>query len=150
MQVVDELKKKREELGARIEALRGEIAILEQQRAAFDTVLMVYDESYRPEGATRVRSRKLPKVPASAVTPLLKDVDKRGALLRILRDAEAPVSTADCAKQVALQIGLTEDDPRLGQLGNVLSRDLDRLVRDGRARYAGVVDGQRRLWESAA
>jgi hypothetical protein len=150
MQVVEELKKKREQLGGRIEALRGEIAVLEQRRVAFDTVLKVYDESYCPDGAVRVRSRKPPKVPASSVTPLLKDLDKRGALLRILRDAEAPVSTADCAKQVALQIGLTEDDPRLGQIGNVLSRDLDKLVRDGRARYAGVADGQRRLWESAA
>lgn len=141
--MVEDLKKEREELGARIEALRGEISILEQQRAAFDTVLKVYDESYRPEGTARVRSRKPPKVPASLVTPLLKDLDKRGALLRILRDAQAPVSTADCAKQVALQIGLTEDDPRLGQIGNVLSRGLDKLVRDGRARYAGVADGQR-------
>lgn len=34
MQVVEDLKKEREELGGRIEALRGEIAILEQQRAA--------------------------------------------------------------------------------------------------------------------
>jgi len=48
MQVVEELKKKREELGGRGSALRGEIAILEQQRAAFDIVLKVYDESYRP------------------------------------------------------------------------------------------------------
>ena len=150
MQLVEELKKKREELGTRIEALRGEIAILEQQRAAFDTVLKICDESYRPDSGVRVRSRKPPKVPASSVTPLLKDLDKRGALLRILRDAEAPVSTADCAKQVALQIRLTEDDPRLGQIGNVLSRDLDKLVKDGRGRYAGVADGQRRLWESAA
>ena len=150
MQLVEELKKKREELEPKIDALRGEIAVLEQQRAAFDTVLKVYDESYRPNGAARICSRKPLKVPASAVTPLLKDLDKRGALLRILRDAEAPVSTADCAKQVALQIRLTEDDPRLGQIGNVLSRDLDKLVKDGRGRYAGVADGQRRLWESAA
>ncbi|MDL2405664.1 hypothetical protein PY650_08290 [Rhizobium calliandrae] len=103
MQVVEELKKKREELEAKIDALHGEIAVLEQQRAAFDTVLKVYDVRYRPDGAARIRPRKPPKVPASAVTPLLKDLDKRGALLRILRDAEAPVSTAHCAKQVALQ-----------------------------------------------
>ena len=79
------------------------------------------------------------------MTPLLKDHDEHGALLRILRDAQALVSTADCAKQVALQIGLSEDDPRPGQLGIVLSRDLDKLVRDGRARYAGVAHCQRRL-----
>ncbi|NEH54830.1 hypothetical protein GR198_03630 [Rhizobium leguminosarum] len=41
--------------------------------------------------------------------------------------------------QVALQIGLTEDDPRLGQLGNVLFRDLDKIA-----------DGQRRLRVRAA
>jgi len=46
MHVVEELKKKREELGVRIDALCGEIALLGQQRAAFDIVLKVYDESY--------------------------------------------------------------------------------------------------------
>lgn len=51
---MEELKKKREELGTGIEALRGEIAILEQQRAAFDTVLKVYEESYCPDGAVRI------------------------------------------------------------------------------------------------
>ena len=74
MQVVEELKKKREELEGKIDALRGKIAILEQQRAAFDTVLKVYDESQRPDGAARIRSRKPPKVPASALTPLLRDM----------------------------------------------------------------------------
>ncbi|MGO6937885.1 hypothetical protein [Rhizobium johnstonii] len=48
-------------------------------------------------------------------------------------------SIATNTMQVALQIGLTEDDPRFGQLGNVLIRDLDKIA-----------DGQRRLSERAA
>jgi hypothetical protein len=50
---------------------------------------------------------------------------------------------------MAGQIGIADDDPRLGQLGNVLSRDLDKLVKNGRVRYAPVGDGSR-LWEIAA
>jgi hypothetical protein len=147
--VTEHLKNRRDGLIARIDALLKEVSILEQQLAAFDIILKDYDENYRPGGVVRARSRKPPKVPASSVTPLLKDVDQRGTLLRILREADASVSTADCARKLAVQIGLTGDDPRIAELGNVLSRDLDKLVRDGRARYAGVVDGQRRLWERA-
>lgn len=47
---------------------------------------------------------------------------------------------------MAGQIGIADDDPRLGQIGNVLSRDLDKVVNNGRVRYAPVGDGGRRLW----
>lgn len=149
MYIVDELKSKRGEFSARIEALRSEIAVLEEQRAAFDTILKVYDTDYRPAEAVPARIRRPSKVSASSVTPLLKGVDKRGSLLRMLREADGPISTGECAKLMAGQIGIGADDPRLGQLGNVLSRDLDKLVKTGRVRYAPVGDGGRRLWEIA-
>ncbi|OJF96759.1 hypothetical protein [Pararhizobium antarcticum] len=150
MQIVDELKRKRGEVSGRIDALRSEIAALEEQRAAFDTVLTVYDPGYRPEEAVPARIRRPSKVSASDVTQLLKGIDKRGSLLRMLREADGPISTGECARLLARQIGIADDDPRLGQLGNVLSRDLDKLVKNGRVRYAPVGDGGRRLWEIAA
>lgn len=152
MQFVDELKRKRGEVCGRIDALRSEIASLEEQRAAFDIIIIkVYDPRYRVEAAAQARVRRPSKVSASSVTPLLKGVDKRGCLLRMLREADGPISTGDCARMLAGQIGMADDDPRLGQLGNVLSRDLDKLVKNGRVRYAPVGDnGGRRLREIAA
>ncbi|MBA3041896.1 MAG: hypothetical protein KJ670_13325 [Alphaproteobacteria bacterium] len=150
MQFVDELKRKRGEVSGRIDALRSEIAALEEQRAAFDIIIKVYDPGYRVEAAVQARVRKPSKVSTSSVTPLLKGIDKRGSLLRMLREADGPISTGECARRMAGQIGLAADDPRLGQLGNVLSRDLDKLVKNGRVRYAPVGDGGRRLWEIAA
>ena len=104
--MTEHLKNRRDGLIARIDALLKEVSILEQQLAAFDIILKDYDENYRPGGVVRAHSRKPPKVPASSVTPLLKDVDQRGTLLRILREADASVSTADCARKLAVQIGL--------------------------------------------
>ncbi|MGO6845862.1 hypothetical protein [Rhizobium ruizarguesonis] len=49
MQIVDELKRKRGEVFGQIDTLRGEIATLEEQRAAFDTIIKVYDPGYLPE-----------------------------------------------------------------------------------------------------
>jgi hypothetical protein len=150
MQIVDELKRKRGEVCGRIDVLRSEISALEEQRTAFDTILKVYDPDYRPEEVVSARIRRTSKVSASSVTPLLKGVDKRGSLLRMLREADGPISTGECARLLARQIGIADGDPRLGQLGNVLSRDLDKLVKNGRVRYAPVGDGGRRLWEIAA
>jgi hypothetical protein len=150
MQIADELKTKRDEVAGKIDALRREIASLELQCGAFDVVIRVYDADYRPESAKPLRARKPSKVSASSVTPLLHGIDKRGTLLRMLRDANSPISTSDCARTLAAKIGLPTDDPRVGHLGNVLSRDLERLVRDGRVRYAAAPDSNRRLWEIAA
>jgi hypothetical protein len=45
-------------------------------------------------------------------------VNKRRAVLEILRDAERSLSTAECAAKFAVRLGLDEDDPRLGQIAN--------------------------------
>jgi hypothetical protein len=37
---------------------------------------------------------------------------------------------------------MADDDPRLGQLGNVLSRDLDKLAKNGRVRCVDVSSGR--------
>jgi transposase-like protein len=47
--VANELKRKRAEIGYRIEELRAEIALLERQRSAFDMVIQSYDPAYTSE-----------------------------------------------------------------------------------------------------
>lgn len=46
--VADELKKKRAEIGLRIEEMRAQIAVLEQQPAAFDVVIQADEPDYKP------------------------------------------------------------------------------------------------------
>lgn len=94
MQIVDELKRKRGEVCCRIDALRSQISALEEQRAAFDTILTVYDPGYRPEEAVPPRIGRPSKVSASDVTPLLKGIDKRGSLLRMLKTGRLPRENA--------------------------------------------------------
>ncbi len=57
--VADELKRKRAEIGSRIDELRAEIALLERQQSAFDEVIQSYDPEYIADMAPRaVRRRK--------------------------------------------------------------------------------------------
>jgi hypothetical protein len=53
---------------------------------------------------------------------LLSNVNKRHAVLEILRDAGPPLSTAEGAARFAGRLGLDEGYPRLGQIANRLSR----------------------------
>ena len=150
MAVVDELKAKRDELSARIIELQDELGALERQQSAFDAVIAVYEPGYVPTGKAAAKPRKPPKVKPSSVAALFKGHDRRSFVLRTLREADKPISTADCAAAFARMIGLLDDDPRLGQIGNVLSRVLEQLGRSDRVRHAGMLDGHRRLWEISA
>ncbi|UFS80156.1 hypothetical protein LPB79_02415 (plasmid) [Rhizobium sp. T136] len=59
----------------------------------------------------------------------MKDFDRRGFILRTLREAGRPISTAQCAQTFARETGFGEDDARLGQIGNGFSQTLDQLAR---------------------
>ncbi|MBB3318288.1 hypothetical protein FHT77_004184 [Rhizobium sp. BK181] len=54
---------------------------------------------------------------------LLKDIDRRGFVLRTLREARRPITTAECACAFARETGLQEDDARLEQTGSRFSLD---------------------------
>ena len=134
--VADELKRKRAEIGAKIEELRAKIVSLERQQAAFDVVIPSYEPEYSPAGTPRAATwRKRQGV--IEVSELLKDVDRRGFVLRTLREAGHPITTAECAKAFARETGVAEDDARLGQVANRFSQTLDRLARTNRVRRAG-------------
>lgn len=57
MEVVDELKAKLSEIDARIEELRQEIVVLDDQKAAFEKVIKVYDAEFETVPASSKRTR---------------------------------------------------------------------------------------------
>ncbi|MGO4569827.1 hypothetical protein AB4Z52_33535 [Rhizobium sp. 2YAF20] len=147
--VADELKRKRAEIDTKIEELRAQIVSLERQQAAFDVVIHAYEPEYAPAGTPRATTRRK-RQGVDAVSELLKDIDRRGFVLRTLREAGRPITTAECAQAFARETGLAEDDARLGQVANRLSQTLDQLAKTNRVRRAGKADGYRYLWEVAA
>ncbi len=113
--VADELKKKRADLGAQIEELRIQIAALEQQQIAFDLVIRTYEPDYMPDTSGAVRRSKRVAPSPNSITQLFMGFARRSFVLRTLRKAESPMSTADFARVFATETGLAEDDVRLGQ-----------------------------------
>jgi hypothetical protein len=148
--VADELKRKRAELGEQIEGLRSQIAALEQQQTAFDLVIRTYEPDYMPDASGTLRRSKRAAPSPNSITQLFKGFDRRSFVLRTLRKAESPMSTADFARVFATETGLPEDDARLGQIGSRFSQVLDQLAKANRIRRAGMIDGRRYQWEVAA
>lgn len=146
--VADELKRKNAEIGAEIDDLRRRISTLEQQRAAFDVVIRAYEPGYSASTSPSVARRRKGDG-ADGITDLFKDFDRRSFTLRTLRQAGRPITTAECALAFAREVGLEQDDARMGKIGNRFSQVLDQLAKADRVRRAGMVDGQRHLWEVA-
>ncbi|OWK24035.1 hypothetical protein AJ87_27235 [Rhizobium yanglingense] len=88
--IVEALKKRLSELDARIEQLRTELALAEDQRKAVVTVIGLYD----PDGAKQVTQAGDRSTPARQATDLLKGRDVRRGILQTLRDAETPIFAA--------------------------------------------------------
>lgn len=147
--VADELKRKRAEIGIKIEELRAQIVSMERQQAAFDMVIRTYEPDDSPVGTPRAATRRK-RQGVDEVSELLKHIDRRGFVLRTLREAGRPITTAECAQAFARETGLAEDDARLGQVANRFSQTLDQLAKADRVRRAGKADGYRYLWEVAA
>jgi len=143
--VVDELKLKGVEIDTEIDQLQRRIAMLQQQRAAFDIVIGTYDPDYAPAASHGVvrRGRK----GGSDISALFNNFDRRAFTLRTLRQAGRPLTTAECASAFAREIGLDSDDARMGKIGNRFSQVLDQLAKSNRVRRAGMADGHRHLWE---
>lgn len=147
--VADELKRKSAEIGAEIDELRTRISKLEQQRAAFDIVIQTYEPDYAV-AASRTVARRRNGDGADDISALFKDIDRRSFTLRTLRQAGRPITTGECALAFAREVGLEQDDPRMGKIGNRFSQVLDQLARANRVRRAEMADGHRHLWEISA
>ncbi|WP_313601076.1 hypothetical protein [Rhizobium sp.] len=147
-----ELKRKQREVGEQIERLKAEIARLQSQQAAFDLVLQAYDPNHIPEAGTAT-GRRVPKnsqAASSGMRGIFKGFDRRGFVLRTLREAGRPITTSDCALAYIREQGLPDDDHRLSQIATRFSQVLDQLSKANRVRKAGKADGLRYLWEIAA
>jgi hypothetical protein len=146
--VVDELKVTLVEIDARLVAIREEAAALEGQRAAFETVIAVYDPSFSTAAAPK-KVKMDRSTPAKRVTDLLKGKDLRGGILITLRDAKAPLRATDIAQRFVVREGLDEAVQGLSaRLSGRFSTMLVRLGKDGLIRSTED-EGRHRVWEIA-
>jgi hypothetical protein len=149
VEVVDVLKVKLGEIDAQIERLRREIGALDDQKAAFEKVIKVYDPEFKTAVSASKRQRTSPRETASSrVTELLKGKNNRHVVLDILRRSDRPTSSAEIARQFSTEIELGEEAERLETaLASRFSATLDGLQKQGLVKHAGTVDGRRHLWE---
>lgn len=150
MGVSDELKAKRGELAERARDLTAELADLQTQISAVDTVITIYEPEWKPEQPQKRRGRPPKAESIKELDKIIGGTNKRQMALDILRTARRPMSTAECAIEFASRHGLAADDTRITAIGNRLSSILDSLQKAGRVRHAGLLDGRRRQWEIAA
>jgi hypothetical protein len=153
MDVTVELKRKRGEILDRLVEIREMQASLETQMRAVDQVIAIYEPDYEPASAvarhkTRKKRQKAPET--IEIDTLLGSIEPTNAVLEILREAAAPLTTADCAVRLMQKLGIAEGDPRTSRVATRLSVTLDRLMKKRRVRQAGKYDGRRYLWEIAA
>ena len=146
--ILDELKAKLAEIGAKTEELRREIVVLDDQKAAFETVIRVYEPGFElavpPSKGRRASSRE---TASGRVTELLKGKNNRHIVLDILRRTERPATTAEIAEKFASEADLGSEAALESALTSRFSATLNGLVKQGLVRQAGTADGRRHLWE---
>lgn len=149
--VVDELKSKLGELTGRQEAIRAEMAVLEAQRHAFETVIAFYDLDFRSSGGPDPKRKTMADrtTPTKRVTALLRNRNPRHIALDILRKSEGPVAAAEVAQRFVVQEKLGDMVEGLNShLTSRFAAILDGLHKQDLVRFeqSGEV-GSRRLWE---
>jgi predicted nuclease with TOPRIM domain len=149
VEILDELKAKLAEINANTEELRREIVVLDDQKAAFETVIRVYEPGFElaapPSKGRRASSRE---TASGRVTELLKGKNNRHIVLDILRRSERPTTTAEIAEKFASEADIGSEAARLeSALTSRFSATLNGLVKQGLVRQAGTEDGRRHLWE---
>lgn len=148
MKVDEELKRKRAELLGEVEELTARIRVINGHVLAIDQVIAIYDPAYeaqRPAAPKPPRPRVAKQLP-----PEFSKINKNEAVLEVLREAERPLSTADCATRIAERNGADADDPSMPRFLTQVSATLIALTKRGRVRQAGTIDGRKHLWEIAA
>ncbi len=105
--VVEELNGKLAELGARLEEVKAESLVLEPQKAAFATVIEVFDPSATSEARHRPR-RKDRSTPDRRVTDRLRGRDVRRGSVRLKKRHEVRTSTRTTG---VIELPTTEGEP---------------------------------------
>jgi hypothetical protein len=148
VRVDEELKRKRTDLLGEAEELAARIAAINAQVSAIDQVITIYDPAYAPERSMAVKPRRAKD--SKPLPPELARINKSAAILEVLREADRPLSTADCTCAVAERHDVAANDPALSLFATHISAALNSLMKRNRVRQAGTVDGRKHLWEIAA
>jgi len=136
-----------------LQQLKRERVDIQELMGALDRVILSYEPDYQasalpgPEHGSR--SRKL-KPPSSEVKAAMNGVNKRQAVLEVLREAGEPISVTDCAAMFAAKLGISSEPANLSDIAHRLSAVLTQLTTAGRVRQSGKFDGRKVLWEVAA
>jgi hypothetical protein len=153
MSVAYELKRKRAALVERLQQIAMEQTEIQGLMNALDRVILSYEPDYQASalaGKERGdRPRKI-KLPSSEVKAAMSSVNKRQAVLEVLREAGEPISVADCAAKFAAKLGIPSEPANLSDVAHRLSAVLTQLTTAGRVRQSGQFDGRKVLWEVAA
>ncbi|MGN7807269.1 hypothetical protein [Ensifer sp. 22460] len=153
MSVAYELKQKRAALVERLQQIATEQTEIQGLMRALDRVILSYEPDYQASALTRPeqgnRSRKA-KPSSSEVKAAMGGVNKRQAVLEVLREAGEPISVTDCAAKFASKLGIPSEPANLSDIAHRLSAVLTQLTTAGRVRQSGHFDGRQVLWEVAA
>lgn len=131
MKVDEELKRKRGELIDQVEELTARIQAINGQVAAIDQVIAINDPAYGARGPVTTKPQRAKT--AGQLPPELARINKNEAILEDFREAEQPVSTADCTSRIAERIGADADDPSLPRFLTQVSAAPIALSKRGRA-----------------
>ncbi len=153
MSVAYELKQKRAALIDRLQQLERERADVQELMRALERVILSYEPDFQasslPGSGRGGRSRKA-KPSSSEVKAAMGGVNKRQAVLEVLREAGEPISVTDCAAKLASKLGIPSEPQNLSDIAHRLSAVLTQLTTAGRVRQSGQFDGRNVLWEIAA
>lgn len=120
---------------------------------ALDRIILSYEPDYQGSALTGPeqgnRSRKV-KPSSSEVKAAMTGVNKRQAVLEVLREAGELISATDCAAKFAVKIGIASEPANLSDIAHRLSAVLTQSTTAGRVRQSGQFDGRKVLWEVAA
>ncbi len=145
MDVVRELRRKQDDLKADRQALVDQIAEIDKQIAAVDTVIQIYEPGHSPRKAASPRTGKR----GQFLGGLFATDNLFARILNTLRLAQTPISSHECTIRVALQKDIPEDDPRMPELANRVAISLSGLAKRNRVEQIRG-DGRAYLWRVAA
>jgi hypothetical protein len=144
--IIEELKGKRTAIEVEVLEAEARIKALREDMAAIDRVIRIYDPSQAP---AEVRPKRKRAVSATLPEALAK-TNKTAAILDVLREAGRPLTTAECIDIIVDRHQVELDPATQDKFTTQVSASLSSLVKRGRVRHAGTMEGNKRLWEIAA
>ncbi len=136
----------------RLQQLERERVDIQELMRALDRVILSYESEYQASALTEPkqgnRSQKARRS-SSEVKAAMNGVNKRQAVLEVLREAGEPISVTDCAAKFAVKLGIQSEPADLSDIAHRMSAVLTQLTTAGRVRQSGQFDGRKVLWEIA-